>query len=154
MSKVEQAVERAVAPVIEELGYELVEVKYTAKPECTLTVFIDSAEGVSLNDCERVSTAIDPLIDELDPIATAYRLNVSSAGLDRPIRSDRDFARNTGREVEAKLYAPLPGTKEKLIEGVLEGRLDTVVRIRRFDGSLAEIESAQIALLTQLIRFE
>ena len=94
-------------------------------------------------------------MDELDPTGgIPYNFNVSSAGLDRPIKSQKDYDRNTGREVECKLYSPLPGTKIKVIEGVLMGRVDDTVTIKGFDEKVFELQVKQIALMTQLIKFE
>ncbi len=65
-----------------------------------------------MNDCEKVSRAVDPALDEDDPIKEAYYLSVSSIGLDRPLKKDRDFQRNLGQKVTVKLYAPLEKKKE------------------------------------------
>ena len=65
-----------------------------------LTLYIDAPDGVSLDDCERVSRAVDPILDEADPIPDAYYLSVSSIGIDRPLRKDKDFARNVNKKKE------------------------------------------------------
>ena len=83
-------------------------------------VFIDTETGVDLNTCEAFHRAIDPALDELDPTFGApYTLNVSSPGLDRPLKTQRDFDKCMGSEVEVKLYAPMKG--RKLFEAVLVG---------------------------------
>ena len=79
-------VEQLVKPIIESLGYEYVETEFAKQgKDYLLTIYIDSASGIDLNDCEKVSRAIDPVIDEADPIEQAYCLCVSSLGLDRPL---------------------------------------------------------------------
>ena len=109
--KTEQQIFQAINPVVTSLGYEIVEVEITHKNgETTLTVYIDIPTGVSLDDCEKVHYAIDPVLDELDPSeGKPYVLNVSSPGLDRPFKKQRDYERNYGKEVEVKLYAPIKG---------------------------------------------
>ena len=102
-----------VEPTVKGLGYELYDVEYEKEYDnWVLTLFIDRPEGVSLDDCELVSNAVDPILDEADPIEQAYYLSVSSVGLDRPLKKDKDFARNLGKKVDIRLYAPLDGKKE------------------------------------------
>lgn len=155
MSKVADAVTNLIKEPVESLGYELVDVEYRKQhSDMTLTVYIHSAEGVTLDDCEKVSRLIDPMLDELNPTDdTPYVFNVSSPGLDRPIKTDGDFKRNMGKEVEVKLYAPLNNTKE--FEAVLTGFEGGVVSLRTLkDGEILELEQNKIALIRQLIRFE
>ena len=147
------AVTESIAPVIEKLGYELVDVEYEKKyGQMHLTVYIDIARGVNLDDCEAVNNAIDPILDELDPTAGApYVLDVSSPGLDRPFKKQRDFERNYGKEVELKLYAPMKG--KKVYEGVLKERNDNTVTIVCGNEEL-EIENTKIAFVRPLVKFE
>lgn len=103
---------------VNELGYELYDVEFQKEYDnWVLTLFIDRPEGVSLDDCELVSNAVDPLLDEADPIDQPYYLSVSSVGLDRPLKKDKDFTRNLGKKIDVRLYAPLNGKKE--LTGVL-----------------------------------
>ena len=107
--KVEQLLKQPVA----ELGYELCDVEFIKEyGDWVLTLYIDKEGGVNIDDCERVSRAVDPLLDEADPIEQAYMLSVSSLGLDRPLKKDADYARNLGKRVEFKLFAPKDGKKE------------------------------------------
>lgn len=116
--KVTETVEKIVKGKIEELGYELYEVEYAKESgQMNLVITIDAPEGVKIEDCERVSRAIEPLIDEADPIGDAYYLIVSSIGLDHPIKKDRDFARSVDKVVEVKLYAAVD--KKKNFKGRL-----------------------------------
>lgn len=151
--KIEQAVYETINPTITELGYEIVEVEYVKKgADMHLTVYIDIPKGVSLDDCEKVHMAIDPLLDELNPTEDKpYILNVSSPGLDRPFKTQRDFERNYSREVEIKLYAPQKG--KKLFEGVLLERKDNVTVIS-VDNEVINLENNKIAYVRPLVKFE
>lgn len=95
------------APVAEEVGVEIVEAKWTQrKGECALDLFIDANGGVDMNLCEKFHRAVDAPLDELDPTFGApYTLNCSSSGLDRPFKTERDYARHLGEAVEIHLYA-------------------------------------------------
>lgn len=109
-----------VEPTVKSLGYELYEVEYQKEfDNWVLTLYIESPNGVSIDDCELVSNAVDPILDEADPIEQAYYLSVSSLGIDRPLKTDRDYARNVGNVLDVKLYAPLSGKKE--FTGTLKG---------------------------------
>lgn len=109
-----------VEPTVKSLGYELYEVEYQKEfDNWVLTLYIEGPNGVSIDDCELVSNAVDPILDEADPIEQAYYLSVSSLGLDRPLKTDRDYARNVGNVLDVKLYAPLSGKKE--FTGTLKG---------------------------------
>ena len=110
---VSQKVEEFLEPIVNGLGYELVEVEYAKKQNgMNLTVLIDSKDGISLSDCEKVHKAIDEPLDELDPTNNApYTLNVSSCGLDRPFKTDKDYERNKGEMIEVSLYSKQDGKK-------------------------------------------
>ena len=100
-------------PTVKNLGYELYEVEFQKEYDnWVLTLFIDKDGGIDLDDCERVSNAVDPILDEADPIEQAYYLSVSSIGIDRPLKKDKDFQRNIGKKLDIRLYAPLDGKKE------------------------------------------
>ena len=109
-----------------------------------LTLYIDKEGGVNIDDCERVSRAVDPLLDEADPIEQAYMLSVSSLGLDRPLKKDADFARNIGKRIEIKLFAPKNGKKEFTGELVSFDESNIVVKLE--SGEL-EIERKALALV-------
>lgn len=138
--KVEQLLRQSVAA----LGYELCDVEFAKEyGDWVLTLYIDKEGGVSLDDCERVSRAVDPLLDEADPIEQAYMLSVSSLGLDRPLKKDADFARNIGKRIEIKLFAPKDGKKE--FKGELTSYDEAGIVVRTEDGELA-LERKAIAL--------
>ncbi len=118
-----------------------------------LIIYIAKDGGVSLDDCEAVSNALDAPLDALDPTSSApYCLDVSSPGLDRPFKTQRDFERNYGEKVEVKLYAPLAGRKEKLLIGVLKNRDDSAVTLET-DGGEITVENSKIALVRPHIEF-
>lgn len=105
-------------PTVEGLGYRLWDVEYAKEgADWHLTVTIDSDEGITIDDCERVHRAIDPILDEADPIEDAYYLNVSSPGIERVLRTDAHLALSLGKEVELRFFAPKDG--KKLLRGVL-----------------------------------
>ncbi len=154
MDKISEKVFAAVEPTVTGLGYEIVDVEFTSRHgEDTLTIYIDKVPvGVSLDDCEKVSVALDPILDELDPTGDKpYTFNVSSPGLDRPFKKLRDFERNYGKEVEIKLYAPMLG--KKIYEGVLLKREENVTIVKVGDNEV-KIENNKIALVRPLVKFE
>lgn len=119
--KTTDTIDALLRPLVEGLGYGLDEVEYQKEQgNWVLTLYIERADGsaVDMDDCEKVSRAVDPVLDEADPIKDAYYLSVSSIGLDRPLKKDRDFERNLGKKVTVKLYAPLE--KKKEYTGVLQ----------------------------------
>lgn len=112
--KVVDAVDALLRPVVSRMGYELDEVEFIKEHgNWVLTLYIEKPDGtVTLDDCEAVSRAVDPVLDEADPIEQAYYLSVSSIGIDRPLKKDRDYERNLGEMITARLYAPHKGKKE------------------------------------------
>ena len=133
--RIVEKVDSLIRDTIERLGYEIVDIEYKKQyGQMNLTVFIDIEKGVSLDDCETVHNAVNPILDEADPIDGTYILNISSPGLDRPFKKQRDFERNYGREVKVKLYAPLMGKKN--YEGVLKEKTDSTVTIETENGEI------------------
>lgn len=103
-----EKVEALAAPVAESLGYALFDVEYVKEgPDYFLRLYITAEEGIGIEDCEAMSRAIDPILDEADPIPTHYYLEVSSVGLDRPLKKEKDFLYFMGEEIEVKLFKPL-----------------------------------------------
>ena len=121
---IQECAEEVITPVVEELGYEVVEIKFQrVGKKSTLTVFIHKKGGVTLDDCIIVNDALDLPLESADITnGMAYDLNVSSPGLDRPIVTDRDYARNVGEKVEALYIKPIG--KVKKIVGELVGHDD------------------------------
>ncbi len=112
-SKVESLCEENIVPIIEKMGYDVVEVEYAKKVDgMNLSFVIDKESGITLDDCEKVHKIVDEELDKLNPTGdTSYILNISSVGLDRPIKNYKDFIRNKGKQVEVKLFTPLNGNK-------------------------------------------
>lgn len=137
--------------VAEERGYEIVEVAYKkATPHSLVSVFIYKEDGISLDDCDTMSRAIEEEFDKEDIIEESYYLEVSSPGLDRPIKTQDDLRRNKGKLVEAKLFAPLDGNK--LYEGVLASYTkDTVILDN--EGKEVELPLKSISKMSQKIVF-
>lgn len=149
--KTAELVESLVKDTVEQLGFELCDVEFAKEyGNWVLTLFIDKEGGVSIDDCEAVSKAVDPVLDQADPIEQAYYLSVSSLGLDRPIKKDRDFARSIGKEVSVKLYAPRQGKKE--LTGVLTGYDGESIALSA-DGEEISIARKDAALIKPVIRF-
>ena len=126
---VSKQVEEMAKPIIESMGYELVEVKYAKDYSgMVLTLYVYCQSGITLEDCEKISRAIDEPLDQLNPTNDEpYSLNVSSLGLDRPIKTKDDARRNVGVEIEVKLYAPLNG--KKVYRGKITEYTDTTFTI-------------------------
>lgn len=100
------------APVVEALGYELWELEYSAgRGNGMLRLYIDAAAGITLDDCERVSRAVSERLDAADPIPGQYTLEVSSPGLERPLRSAAHFARFVGEAVSVETVQPVEGRR-------------------------------------------
>ena len=105
-------VEELLRPTVEEMGYMLWDVSYAKiGTEYHLEITIDSEEGISITDCERVHRAIDPILDEADPIEGAYRLEVSSPGIERELRTDAHLSASLGCVVELRFFAAKDGAK-------------------------------------------
>ena len=139
-----QRVEQLLKGTVEELGYELCDVEFLKEyGDWVLTLFIDKPDGVTIDDCERVSRTVDPILDEADPIEQQYYLSVSSLGLDRPLKKDADFQRSIGKRIEIKLFAPKDGKKEFV--GELLRFDEATVVIAQKDGELS-LERKSIAL--------
>ena len=135
---------------VRELGYELYDVEYQKEYDnWVLTLYIDSKDGISLDDCEIVSNAVDPIL--------AYYLSVSSVGIDRPLKKDKDFQRSIGKTIDVKLYAPLKGKKEFCGELVsFDAESFTVRTLPRKPGEAAEtvtVGRRQAALVRPHIDF-
>lgn len=149
--KTTELVESLLKEQIASLGYELCDVEFQKEyGNWTLTLFIDKEGGVTIDDCELVSRAVDPVLDEADPIAQAYYLSVSSLGLDRPLKRDRDYERNLGKELTVKLYAPFDGQKEFL--GVLDS-YDADTMTLRTEKKTVQIPRKDAALVRPYLRF-
>lgn len=151
MAKVKEICEQALKSVIEKEGYELVEVAYQKEVTGMNLVFtIDSDNGVTIDDCEKIHKIIDPILDELNPTDDKpYILSVSSPGIDRPLKTERDFKRNIGKEIETTLFQKLNGKKK--FTGVLVSYDENSITID--DGNQTTIEREKIAHIVPVIKF-
>lgn len=136
-----------IEPLVESLGYELVLLDFIPQARsAALRLYIDSADGVALGDCEAVSREVAALLDVEDPIHSAYHLEVSSPGLDRPLTRRAHFDRFTGQRAKIELSVPLAG--QKRFQGVLKGTTEQSVRIQTEQGekdlAFAAIEKARL----------
>lgn len=112
MSKITDSVWKLAEPVAAELGLEIWDIEFVREAGTRfLRVYIDKENGVSIQDCESFSRALDPILDEADPIPDSYTFEVSSAGAERVLKRPGDFRRFIGSEVEVKLYSPMNGSK-------------------------------------------
>ena len=147
-----ETVRELVAPVAEELGLLLWDVEFVKEgARRILRVTIDHEDGITIDDCERMHRAIDPVLDEIDPIETAYDLEVSSPGIERELRTDAHIAFCTGERVELRLFAPLEGKKR--FEGILLG-LDDEGRVRIDEnGTERSFERGAVAKLQTIFEF-
>ena len=113
MSKVEKTVWEAAEPIADSFGCSIYDVEYVKEGQnYFLRIFIDKEGGVSTDDCEKVSRAVDPVLDEKDPIQGSYHFEVCSAGLERALKRPSDFQRFLGSPITVKLYRPRNGLKE------------------------------------------
>ena len=151
MSKISEKVCEFITPIVEGLGIEVVDVEFAKKYNGdNLTIFIDKPGGVTIDDCEKVHAINEPL-DELNPTDDKpYTLNVSSPGIDRPIVTDKDYARNIGEELEVKLFEPI--NKKRILNGTLIAfNKDSV--ILEINNENLEIERNKISKATKFINF-
>ena len=133
-------------------GIEIYDVAFKNGKNPALTVFIDKEGGVDLNVCEAFHRAIDEPLDALDPtFGEPYTLNVSSPGIDRPLKTDKDFSRAAGKKVEVKLFAPHKGRKN--FEAVLVSFDENCVTLRTEQGE-EKFERAKIARINEAIDFD
>ncbi len=113
MAKVTDVVAQLAQPIVEQAGCTLWDVEYVKEAgEWFLRVYIDKEGGVDINDCEAVSRPLSDLLDEADPIQGSYTFEVSSAGLDRPLKKPEHFAACAGQQVDVRFYRPVDGRKE------------------------------------------
>ncbi len=148
-------------PVIESLGYRLVRVKVSAAEEATLQIMAERPDGtMTVEDCETISRTLSPILDENDPIEKAYRLEVSSPGIDRPLVRKSDFDRSTGHLVRIEMEIPVDGRKR--FRGHLVGTEGNTARLKRDDAAAGEdaevllpiedMSDAKLVLTDELVR--
>ena len=142
----EQQTEKILLPILEEYGFELVDVEYVKEGGTWyLRTYIDKPGGIDINDCEKVSRRLSDILDEKDFIDDSYVMEVSSPGLGRPLKKERDFQRSLGEEIEIRTYRMIDKRKE--FRGILTAYDDATVTITQEDDSLKEFDRNNIALI-------
>ncbi|MBO5788648.1 MAG: ribosome maturation factor RimP [Clostridia bacterium] len=136
-----QQVTQIISDTVVGMGYILWDVEYAKQgADYHLTITIDKADGITINDCEAVHRAIDPLLDEADPIETAYYLDVSSPGIERELRTDAHILASIGQTCEVKLFAAVNG--HRTFKGELLSYQDGVVKLLTPEGEVSLQRSA------------
>ena len=142
----ESRTEQLLQPMMEEHQFELVDVEYVKEGGTWyLRAYIDKPDGITINDCEVISRALSDKLDEEDFIEDSYVLEVSSPGLGRPLKKEKDFQRSIGEAVEIKLYKPQDGTKE--YTGILKEFDKDTVTIEKEDGRNVVFSRDALALI-------
>lgn len=126
-NRVEEAVEKLAEELLSDTDYELVDVEYVKERDWFLRIYIDKEGGVGLDDCQEVSGLLDERIEKLGILNDRFILEVSSPGLDRALKKEKDFKREMGKKVDITLYKPIDG--EKNITGVLTGYAKDTITI-------------------------
>ena len=149
--KVTDIVTQLAQPIVEEKGCSLWDVEYVREGDQRfLRLYIEKEGGVDITDCEAISRAVDPILDEKDPIAESYHFEVCSAGLERPLKRPADFARFMGSPITVKLYRPRNGLKE--IPCILRGYEDGCVTVEAGKETIV-FQKSEIALVRLRVEF-
>ncbi len=142
----EQKTEEILQPIVEEHEFELVDVEYVKEGSTWyLRAYIDKPGGITIDDCETVSRRLSDILDEKDYIEDAYILEVSSPGLGRPLKKEKDYKRSLGEEVEIRTYRMIEKRKEFI--GILKDYDEKTVTIEMEDGIVKVFEKDDIALI-------
>ena len=149
--KITEQVESFARPIVEDLGCKLWDVEYVREgSEQFLRLYIDKDGGVDIEDCEKIHRAMDPVLDEKDPIPTSYHFEVCSAGLERALKRPSDFAQFMGSPILIKLYRPKNGLKE--FPAILRGYEDGKV-IAEAGKETITFEKSEVALVRLRVEF-
>jgi len=150
LASIEERVEKLITPKVEELGYSVYDVQYAKEgKDYFLRIFIDKKDSkIDLNDCEKVSDGVNPLLDEADYIKEQYFLEVSSPGIERVLRKDRHMQNAIEKEIEVNLFKPIDGKKQ--IIGILKSFNNEKISIlETLNGEEMQIERKNISLLKE-----
>ena len=149
--KITDQVAEFAKPVVEENGCELWDVEYVREgSERFLRVYIDKEGGIDIDDCEKIHRAVDPILDEKDPIAESYHFEVCSAGLERPLKRPSDFEKFMNSPILVKLYRPRNGLKE--LPGILRGYSEGRVTLEAGKETIT-FEKSEVALVRLRVEF-
>lgn len=156
----EKRTENLIEPILDKNGFELVDVEYVREgSNWFLRAYIDKPGGITVDDCETVSRELSELLDKEDYIDESYILEVSSPGLGRQLKKEKDFARSIGEDVEVKLYKGIKMMRKKKevsvkeIDGVLTRYDENTVTIEMEDGKELELNRTDIAIIRLAIHF-
>lgn len=139
-------------PIVEELGYDLVDLELVKENDDNfLRFYIDKPGGITIDDCQKASELIGNKLDELDIIQESYYLEVSSPGLDRPLKTDKDLERNIGKDIEISLYKNINGKKKHI--GELVEFTDDYIKIKAEDSEVREINREFISSVKLVVKF-
>lgn len=142
----EQKTEEILLPIVEEYGFELVDVEYVKEGGTWyLRTYIDKEGGISIDDCEKVSRRLSDILDEKDYIDDTYIMEVSSPGLGRPLKKEKDFKRSLGKEVDIRTYRMID--KQKEFTGILKDYDKDTVTIELENETLKTFEKGDIAFI-------
>jgi ribosome maturation factor RimP len=150
VKEIEGLVEKLVSEIIKGTALELVDVEYVKERDWYLRVYLAKEGGIGVDDCQGVSGRLEEKLDELDPIKDSYFLEVSSPGLDRPLKKAKDFARHLGDKVEVHTFAPVNG--KKTLVGTLVSADDGSISLD-IDGSPMSIPRDQASLVRLHVEF-
>lgn len=148
----EAKTESLIMPILDRMKFELVDVEYVKEGGTWyLRAYIDKEGGITVNDCEDVAREMNVLLDEEDFIPDAYVFEVSSPGLGRPLKKEKDYIRNMGKEIEIRTYKAINRCKE--FYGLLKAYDKDTVTIETEDGETIIFNKSEIALIRQAIDF-
>ncbi len=147
-SEYEERTQKLLVPILQQHGFELVDVEFVKEGSSFyLRSYIDKPGGINVDDCETVSRALEAKLDEEDFISEAYVLEVSSPGLGRPLKKEKDFIRNEGKEIELRLYQSFEHEKE--FRGILKSWTKDNVSIETEEGRVLTFEKKDLALVRE-----
>ncbi|MCI9515823.1 MAG: ribosome maturation factor RimP [Lachnospiraceae bacterium] len=142
----EQKTEELITPFVEDKGFELVDVEYVKEGgNWYLRAYIDKPGGITVDDCEVISRSLSDKLDEEDFIEGAYILEVSSPGLGRPLKKEKDFVRNMGQEVELRTYRAIE--KQKEFRGILDAYDKSSITLEVEEGEKLVFDRSNVALV-------
>ena len=149
---IEELAKELTFQIIESNDIELVDVEYVKEgTNMFLRVYIDKEDGVSLDDCQEISRVLSKKLDEIDPIEENYFLEVSSPGIDRPLKNDRDLSKSLGKDVDISLYKSINGKKK--LTGTLKSFDDEYINILEESSDELNVERKSIAKINLAIKF-
>ena len=142
----ETRTEELITPILDRMNFELVDVEYVKEGSTWyLRAYIDKEGGITVNDCEAVAREMNEILDREDFVEDSYVFEVSSPGLGRPLKKEKDYIRSMGKEVEIRTYRAI--NREKEFYGILSAYDENTVTIKTEDGTEMTFEKSDIALI-------